>query len=225
MTEHTFLALTNTDLGLSSPTIQGAIYAPGLVCTHCQYPLNLGMVVNTEAGLELLGQTCAASHQPKPWVQAIKNKKYYQSRHEVFQDAKLPVDQRVYFRAAALYRQIHPEELLSRLMLLPFLKDEEITPELRRDISRMVRPIGKLKDLLSRRDQMFRLQLLAELGDQLESQKGKIAGLITVNILRGLTRKQNSMVLAIQHKYGEHLLPFSQKLLAAWPPVYGSITL
>jgi len=225
MTEHTFIALTNADLGFSSPTILGAVYAPGLVCTHCQHPLNLGIVANTETGLELLGQTCAASHQPKLWVKALLSKKYYLSKFEVDQDAKLPVGQRVYFRAAALYRQIHPEEFFARLMLLPFLKDEEITPELRHDISRMVSPIGKLKDLLSRRDQLFRLQLLIELDDQLENQKAKIAGLIEVTRLRGLTSKQNAMVVAIQSKYGENLLLFSQKLLAAWPPAHGSITL
>ena len=225
MTEHTFLALTNADLGLSSLTILGAVYAPGLVCTNCQHPLNFGMVVNTQTGLALLGQTCAVNHQPKLWVKALQSKKYYLSKFEVDQDAKLPVSQQVYFRAATLYRQMHPEEFFARLMLLPFFKDEEVTPELCHDISRMVRPIGKLKDLLSRRDQLFRLQLLIELGDQLENQKAKIAGLLKVTLLNGLTKKQNAMVVAIQHEYGENLMPFSQKLLAAWPPAYGSITL
>lgn len=223
--EHTFLSLTNADLGLDSWHICGVVYGPGLVCTRCLHPANLAVVVAGPHRLDLLGESCAEAYQPKPWLAAMTTRKFFIEKSDFAIDEGLSPEMRKHFRAAALYHQVFPEHTYMLEMLIRFRNHEPLTDQFRSDIEWFIECLGDYQDWLVRRDQLSRLRMLLRLGDGLGKNEKLIKGLIDLVQDKGLTTKQNAMVWAIQNDYGEALLPFSYQFLSHWPPENGVISL
>lgn len=223
--KHTFLSLTNADLGLDSWHIAGVVYGPGLVCTRCLHPANSAVVVASPHRLDLLGKNCAEAYQPKPWLAAMDTRKFFIDQEDFAVDESLPCDTRKHFRAAALYHQVFPEHTYILDMLVRFRNHEPLTAKFRSDIEWFIDSLGDYQDWLARRDQLSRLRMLLRLGDGLGKKEKLIKGLIDLVKDKGLTSKQNAMVWAIQNDHGEALLPFSYQFLSHWPPVNGVVNL
>lgn len=226
MSKHTFLALTNDDLGLSSPEILGAVYAPGLVCTSCLKPLAAGIVVDYLGFWGLLDGICANKKRPGKWLTAIRNKRYFLNKTDCDDDAKLSPTLRIYLRGMLVFAQLFPGKVDAQALLEPLrTKNADVTRDQLWEISKWFYFCGKPKDLLARRDLVWQLRLLADLNTLSGDDRAFVTRTLETGRDFDPNQATNNMLIALQHKYCGGLLTFSRKLLEAWPPQHGSITI
>jgi hypothetical protein len=167
MTDYHFLCLTNADLNLSSPTIQGVVYCPGLVCTHCQMSLTYGIILNIDGQLELWGTTCAAKYDPRAWVDGINPWRHFLHKYEIETCKICTPRQQEDLRALALYTQIYPDEVVGKSIYRQFLKNGELDDDQVFHMRSILFGKGWINALVSRRDLLCRLKILTLLKDKL----------------------------------------------------------
>ena len=225
MSTHTFLALTTEDLILSSSSILGGAYVPGLVCSQCLNPLIAAVAVKADTHLKLLDGTCANRYHPGPWLAAMRNKKYFLNSVDCADDAKVAAHYRPHFRGLLLFDQLFPGEADAKSLLQPLRSGGAVTRDQLWAIAKYILMTGKPKDLLERRDQLMRLLLLEELPELNDEERDFVVRLCDTIGDCNPTISESQMIAALQHKFCLELLAFSNKFLAAWPPQLGFITI
>jgi len=225
MSKHTFLALTTEELNLSSPSILGGAYVPGLVCSQCLTPLTEAVVARPDTHLQLLDGTCANRYRPGPWLAAMRNKKYFLNSLDCADDTKVPVHYRPHFRGLLLFDQLFPGKADTKSLLQPLRSGEKVTQEQLWAIAKPILLTGKPKDLLERRDHLMRLLLLEELPELTEDERDFVVSLRDTIGGANPAILESHTITALQHKFCLELLAFSNKFLAAWPPKQGAITI
>jgi hypothetical protein len=227
MPTNTFLSLTNADLGLHSQQIQGVVYAPGLVCTRCLEPLNLGIVARDYGHLQLLGENCAEKFAPKRWIKQMESKKYFIKKSDFATDQDLSRSHRKYFRAAALNCQIDLDDVLIKRFLSSYRTGQWSPCFTMKEVIFYIKALGDLPLLLDRRDQISRMEVLIRLGMLLGRKLETITELIE-KVRRGywgLSIQNQQLVVATQNDFYGQLGEYTYQFLSHWPPKNGIISL
>lgn len=205
---------------------EGAIYYPGLVCTHCWTSLKLGFVVKNEMQQNINGAECMQNDSVTRWRSLVNRSRYFLMVDHFQRCEELKPAKKKLFKGLSLFVQVLTQSDFPRAMFSGMQQGHSLSQKQIEAIEHMVSENGGLEKLLRRRDLMRRMTILylSQSFDDMDSADSlKVESLLLYSKFKPLTVPQERLIYALEdtHKSARH--PLTQKILEQWPFNLGKV--